>query len=45
LDELTYQVTCSSTKKAKERVNAHTCDEVVIARPLEICQRVRESFE
>jgi hypothetical protein len=45
LDEFTYQVACSCTKKAEERVNGGTIDEVVIERALEISQKVRECTE
>jgi len=45
LDEFTYQVACSCTKKAEEWVNGGMFDEVIIARALEICQKVRECIE
>jgi len=45
LDEFTYEVACSCTKKAEERGNGCTFDEVVIERVLEICQKVRECVE
>jgi hypothetical protein len=40
MDEFTYQVACSCTKNAEEWVNGGACDEVVIERALEICQKV-----